>query len=190
MSVRFTEVPLEGTDGVALVIAPTTNIVLTRARLRAMEADRGGSDVDYAIIEAVHAASPNTIMTIFSGRGGDDGGSWSFEESLTEQECERFGTLLVLSQLATYRALLKAGIRMHVRVGMPGREHFALRVGKENALDQLPMDAADDRWILENFVYLFSMSLARLTGSFVADNESRFSRIVTGAERFAAKLHS
>lgn len=181
------EADLVGTPYRALVIRPTADIVVGRDRLGALRGQIRGSAVDQAIVEAA-AANERTVLSVFCGENPATGARWHFDDSLGDAECEELGYLLVRSQLATYRALLRSGIHAHVRVGIHGREQEALRMGRDSLSEQLRTGDEVDRWIIDNFVFIFTMSLNTLVNKFVARNRSRFDRMFDATRRFAESI--
>ncbi len=160
---RTTETRIAGRT--VLTFTPQEHIVVGRQRLEMLRAEPEGSAIDSSIFNAVKAARRPPVALILRGGSDDGNGSWRFDQKLTDTECAELGYLLLRSQLALYRELVKMGILMFAKVDWGPDEVAGLDEGRHRVLADLAADVAKtatddakarlalDEWIIRHFTY-------------------------------------
>lgn len=168
--IAFTELSVDGGDGFlnALVLTPKQPQVLGRERMEGLRHASGLSKVDRMIVGEAAARKGNIQLAFF--RAMDEQGqiAWSFDETLSPDECDELGYLLVRALLPIHRRMMAQGIGLLVHSEWGDRECSAMRHGREknrreleDRIDSEPVAAAD-AWILRNMLFHSTLPIEKL----------------------------
>jgi len=159
---------------VIVVVTPLVEIRVSRSRL-AEYRSRGqtGIPLDQEVLDAARRRSGEDQIVVVRGKG-QGGGSWAFDEGLSELEAEELGYQLVRDQLPTYRRLVAAGVfaLMHVDWGVAECRAYTeaskrlLGELEESSIPEFSAQNAEhaavdraDRWILKHLTFFFGEPL-------------------------------
>src|SRR5262245_33914793 len=118
---RVDDMPFETPDGprMIVVVTPLVEIRVSSSQLAHFRSQgRTGTPLDDEVLEAARRRSEQDQIVVVRGKG-PGGGSWGFDEGLSQKEQEELGYQLVHEQLPAYRRLVAAGVfaLMHVDWG-------------------------------------------------------------------------
>ena len=134
---------------------------------------RTGIPLDQEVLDAARRRSGEDQIIVVRGKGAD-GGSWAFDDGLTEPEQDELGYQLVHDQLPTYRRLIAAGVfaLMHVDWGAAECRAYTEATKRllveleESSIPEFSAQNAEhaaidrvDRWILKHLTFFFSEPL-------------------------------
>ncbi len=190
MGVRLSEHRFATDSGerTALVLTPTEHARVGRERLEQLRESHAGAELDREIAEALQAHDHVDALVVFRGKDPEGGGSWGFEDDLTDEEVLELGYHLVLDQLPTYRRLVRAGVFALIHVEWGTREKEAYRKGTERVLEELEDESVAevesdpetidrlraDRFILRNLTHFHDQPLDAVVRSVLVAHHAGF----------------
>lgn len=185
MGLSFSECGIETPSGTrrALVVSPTSHVVVGRDRLERPFRDGQLSEIDQSIIDAAAERAGRVQLTIFRGATEDGTGSYRFDPSLARPHADELAYRLVREQIAVYRALVDYGLCMHVHCDWGETESDSFRIGNLRLASELEMASKDksvdrvdrrrhraDVWILRNLCFYFPSRMSPLVTRVLPEN--------------------
>jgi hypothetical protein len=159
---------------VIVVVTPLVEIRVSMAQLADFRSQgRTGIPLDEEVLEAARRRSGQDQIVLVRGKG-EGGGSWAFDDGMSQQEQEELGYQLVHDQLPTYRRLVAAGVYALMHVDWGAAECHAYTEATKRLLLELEessipeFSAPDaehaaidrvDRWILKHLTFFFAEPL-------------------------------
>lgn len=178
----------------ALVMTPREDYNVGRARLEELRAEGTRSPIDLSLVDKVKSARDGYRVVIFRGKSAGDTGRWRLDETLDADELQELARRLVLTQLPTWRTLIRAGVWVMVHTDL-GSTALPMREGSRQLIDDpMRLEGIDDEiaevdeWLLRHLVFWFSSDHEHAITTTLPDKLPLVELRADKIERFAETL--
>jgi len=157
-----------GVEQCAVVITPKSPMTIGRSRFEQLKKARGLSRVERWLVDQVSRRGARMILFRAVNEAGQR--VWQFDPTLSEQEIEEGGTVMVQALLPLHRSWLSAGVVLIVHTDWGLRECHAMRHGARVLERDLSGRRGDpvgdaDRWILKHMLLHVALGVDHITKS-------------------------